>query len=327
MASATDLPTVPPGWERAPERLIRFAAPDGESCAWLAPDFGANCVGYAVRRRGRWVQILHAAGPVALTAAPIRYGCPLLFPFPGHVRLARYRWAGVDHTLPSNVTERQHYVHGFAARHSWRVTHRARDGVVAEFSTLRDLPGGRRAAGYPFAIGLRLLVRLTNEALAVTLQATNEGQRAAPVGLGLHPHFALGALGGDRAAVRVFLPGEQEHILAEAIPTGEKRAVADPEVLLPPRGQRMLVARTSLGPLPLAMLAGPPGTLDIRLTAVEGCRDLLLFVPPLEPSISLEPHSCAPGAASQPEGHPDGLVALDPGATRRLAITVAVGEA
>lgn len=327
MASATDLPTIPPGWERAPERLIRFAAPDGASCAWLAPEFGANCVGYAVRRRGRWVQILHAAGPVALAAAPIRYGCPLLFPFPGHVRRARYRWAGVDHTLPSNVPERPHYAHGFAARHSWRVTRCGPDGAVAEFSTLRDLPGGRRAAGYPFTIGLTLVVQLTNEALAVTLQATNEGQTAAPVGLGLHPHFAVSALGGDRAGVRVFLPGEQEHILAEAIPTGEKRAVVDPEVLLPPRGQRMLVARTALGPLPLAMLIGPPGSLDIRLTAVEGCRDLLLFVPPLEPSLSLEPHSCAPGAASQPEGHPDGLAALAPGATRRLAITVAVGEA
>ena len=315
-------PISPPGWEGAAGELVRIDAPGGAAIAWFAPAFGGNCVGYAVRHRDRWVQLLHAAGPTLLRAAPIRYGCPILFPFPGHVRDARYRWAGCDYRLPSHSPERPQYAHGFAARHAWRVARVDPDTATAVFSTLTDLPGGPREAGYPFAITVALRVAVTDDALTLTLTATNVGGEVAPVGLGFHPHFSLAALGGERGAVRVALPGALEHLLAAAIPTGAKRAVIDREIAPPPRGERLLVARTALGERPRATITGRPGAPRIWLSADEGCRDFLLFVPPEEPSIALEPHSCAPGAASQPEGHPDGLIGIAPGATLRLTTQI-----
>lgn len=319
---ATNEPLAPPGWEGATGELVRIGTPGGEAIAWFAPAFGGNCVGYAVRHGAGWVQLLHAAGPTLLRAAPIRYGCPILFPFPGHVRHARYRWAGRDYRLPSHSPQRAQYAHGFAARQAWRVTRAERDTVSAEFSTLADLPGGPQGAGYPFAVTVTLHVAVTSDALVLALAATNVGRELAPVGLGFHPHFSLTALGGAREAVRVALPGAREHVLEAAIPTGERRAVIAPQVVPPPRGERLLVARTALGARPSATISGRSGAPQIRLTAEEGCRDFLLFVPPEEPSVALEPHSCAPGAASQPEEHPDGLVGLEPGATLRLAIRI-----
>jgi galactose mutarotase-like enzyme len=53
----------------------------------------------------------------------------------------------------------------------------------------------------------------------------------------------------------------------------------------------------------------------VTLTLDAGYRDLLLFAPPIQESISLEPQTHMPGGASLPEGHPDGLVGLAPGAT------------
>jgi len=87
-----------------------------------------------------------------------------------------------------------------------------------------------------------------------------------------------------------------------------------------------LVARTDLGERAHATLSGPPGSARITLSLDGGCRDILLFVPDKQPSISLEPHSVAPGAASQPPGARDGLVGLRPQATTRVGMTISVGD-
>jgi aldose 1-epimerase len=318
-------PRTPPGWEQDAGRLVRFADPNGEAVAWIAPEFGGNCIGYAVRRAAGWQQILHSTGPEALRAAPTWFGLPILFPFPGHVRESRYHWAGVEHQLPPNVAGRHHYVHGFAQAHPWRVERSGEGSVIAEFSTLTELPD-RAAAGYPFAVSLRLTLQLTGGRLLVRLVATNEGNEEAPVGLGLHPYFALDALGGNRAAVQAWLPGRAEHKLDAAIPTGERVAVEAGALTLSPPGQTFMVARTDLEERTVAALAGPPGSARITLSLDEGCRDLLLFAPDQQPSISLEPHSVAPGAASQPPGSPDGLVGLQPQATTSLAVTISIGD-
>lgn len=322
MGRAGTIPPTPPGWEDAPQRLVRLVDPSGEAAAWVVGDLGANCIAYAVRRPDGWVQVLDPGTPGALAGRPTRFGCPVLFPFPGHARGARYRWGGVERALPPNGAGSGDYTHGFAPRLPWRVEGASPDAIACEFLTTRDLPGGTEAAGYPFAVRLRLAVRLADRALTIALTATNEDTRAAPLGLGLHPYIAIAALGGVRAAVRAELPGHAEHRLAGPIPTGERLAVAGREVGLPPLGETLLVPRTDLGPRPEAILRGQADGPRVRLACIEGVRDLLLFAPPTENSVSLEPLATAPGAASQPEGHPDGLLALAPGATHRLIVTI-----
>lgn len=322
----TNPPIAPPGWEGAADRLHRLTARSGEAVAWVVNEPGLNCIGYAVRQTEGWVQILDPGSPQAVAERPTRFGCPVLFPFPGQVRGARYRWGGIAHNLRPNVPAQSGYGHGFAAHLPWQIEQVAADNIAATFLTTRDLPGGERAAGYPFAVQLRLSLHLSEQGLVITLTATNEGTTVAPVGLGLHPYFAIGALGGDRANVRVDLPGQYEHFLADGVPTGERRAVEYPQVLLPPLGEMLHVPRTDLVPNATATLQGQGCARQLHLACIEGVRDMLLFAPPTENSVSVEPLSTAPGSASQQEGHPDGLVGLAPRATRRLAVTIAITD-
>ena len=322
----TDAPVAPPGWAGAAGRLHRLTARSGEAVAWVVNEPGLNCVGYAVRQADGWVQILDPGTPQALAERPTRFGCPVLFPFPGQVRGARYRWGGVERTLRPNVPTQPGYGHGFVAHLPWRIERVAAERIEATFLTARDLPGGGRAAGYPFIVRLHLALHLGEQGLVITLTATNEGATAAPVGLGLHPYFAIDALGGDRAKVRVALPGRHEHRLADGVPTGERRAVGVPHVRLPALGQLLHVPRTDLGPGATATLQGQACATRIHLVCIEGVRDMLLFAPSTENSVSVEPLSAAPGAASQPEGHPDGLRGLAPGATSRLAVAIAAAR-
>lgn len=318
-----DLPVAPPGWETEAARLVRIIAPERQAAAWLAPAYGANCIGYAVRRPAGWVQVFAVEPPQLLMARPTRSGCAVLFPFPGHVRGARYLWDGVAYALPPNTAGLQHYTHGFAQFHPWWVTRTTASAVEAEFSAQALLDG--QPIGYPFAVRLHLSMSVSGTSLIMVLTATNTGTRSAPVGLGLHPYFSPELFGGDRAALRVSLPGSLEHVLDESIPTGARQAVVNREVAPPPNGQSQLIARTNLGAHPVAFIRSPHSSSHISLAAF-GCRDLLFYAPDDRPSIALEPHSCAPGAASQPEGHPDGLVGLAAGATMQLTMRMLVEE-
>ncbi|MGI8856339.1 MAG: aldose 1-epimerase [Thermomicrobiales bacterium] len=316
-----DSPRTPPGWEAFAGTLIRLADADARALAWLAPEYGANCVAFMVRDGDAWVSVLHNDGPAALAERPSRFGCAILFPFPGHMMDFRYHWQGKALTIPRRGSTAPSFTHGFAHTHPWQVTAVAPDRATATFSTADALTPDQRA-GFPFAIRLTQTVAIAHGRLRISLSATNEGAGVAPIGIGLHPYFAVAALGGERARVRVEIPGRAEHIQAGYVPTGEKRPVTSARVIAPPMGETANVARTDLGADARATLADPPGAPMVEFGFIEGVRDVVLFAPADQPSISVEPQTCAPGAASQPEGHPDGLMPLAAGATRTMTVEI-----
>jgi aldose 1-epimerase len=318
-----DSPRTPPGWDADSGALIRLASADGRALAWLAPEYGANCVAFMVRAGDAWLSVLHDDGPAALASRPSRFGCAVLFPFPGHMMDFRYHWQGKTRTIPRRGSTAPSFTHGFAHTHPWQVADVAPDRAVALFSTADALAPDQRA-GYPFDVCLSQTVSLAGDTLRISLVATNEGVDAAPVGVGLHPYFAVSALGGDRTRVRVEIPGQEEHIQQRSVPTGEKRPVVSPLVAVPPLGETANVARTDMPPGSRATLSDPTGARTLALTFIDGVRDVVYFAPAEQPSISIEPHTCAPGAASQPEGDPDGLVPLAPGATRTMTVAIAL---
>ncbi len=318
-----EIPETPPGWETYGNALIRLADPDGGAAAWIAPGYGANCVAFMVHAADDWMNLLHNDGPQALAERPSRYGCPVLFPFPGHMRDFRYAWRGETLIIPRRSSAAPSFTHGFAHTHAWRMTDVAPNRVTMSFSTSDDLAPDERT-GYPFAVHLTQTMTLAGNTLRIELHATNEGARPAPVGLGLHPYFAVAALGGDRAQVQVNIPGRLErHLRTPADPASEKRPVTIPTVTAPPMGETALIARTALDRHARATLNGPSGDWAIALTFIEGVRDVVYFVPPDQPSLSVEPRSCASSATSRPEGDPDGLVPLAPGAS--IAMIVEIG--
>lgn len=317
-----DAPSAPMGWETSRAELIQLGGSHSGAVVWVAPAYGGNCIGYAVRLRGSWAPVFHSTGPRELREQPTRFGCPILFPFPGVLPDARYEWEGVTRLLPPNGPAGGSHAHGFAHTHPWRTVDANEKSALLEFSTATDLDGQERDA-YPFAVRLRLLIALDGAALVLRLTATNDGDRTAPVGLGLHPYFDPDLFGGDRVAVRADLPGRTAHLMSP-FPTGVRVARSSGSVPVPAVGEHCLVGHTDLGDCPVAALVGPHGTARVQLSLDAGFRDLLLFAAAEQPSVALEPLSCTHSAASWPPGHRDGLPGLPPGerleATARITV-------
>ena len=319
-----DAAPLPFGWIGDERRLVRLDAPDGSSVAWIAPSMGANVVGYAVRGRSGWRHVLFSQGAEQLAQLPSRFGVPILFPFPGHMRRGEYTWQGTTHRVPLANPNAASFTHGFAHQHPWRLEKTGAATARGDFSTDSDLSPAERE-GYPFDVALVLDVSLETGALVVTLTAENQSPIEAPVAFGLHPYFGPEILGEDRTRVKVTLPGRAERLLTQnpPVPTGERRGPYG-SVQVVPLGQTMLASRTDFDDdNRTAVLEAADGA-RIILDMDAGYGDVLLFAPDMHNALSLEPHTHAPGAASMPADSPDALQPLELGATLRAAATIRV---
>lgn len=130
--------------------------PLGRAIAWLAPGFGAACIGYAVRQgddeHGPWRQIFRSGEPRTLHDTPLCYGCALLGPTPNDPKAAK--------------------------RAHWRFVER--DPTAAVCAAQCD------------TVQLALSARLDDDALHLTLLATNGGASERALELGLRFCFAEG---------------------------------------------------------------------------------------------------------------------------------------
>jgi len=328
---ALGIPDNPPGWEDAAETLHRIVSQDGDAVAWICPELGGNTIAYAVRAGGRWIQVFDIGTPAALRETPSRYGLPILFPFPGGMRGGTYQWAGREYRVPPTYPGGSDVViHGFAHIRPWQFWEHGGHRALLVFSTPESLDPDR-AASYPFQVRLTHEISLGPDGLTSTLVAENQGTEAAPLAFGLHPYFGADVLGEDRSLTQVELPGASVRSrTAEPNPmmTGGKEPAPPGPVAVVPPGDTMIASRTDFGPAPavarivnLPAIGGQDGW-TVEVSMDEGYRDLLLFAPPTQPSISIEPQSHMPGGASLPEGHAEGLVGLEPGATLRATATI-----
>lgn len=300
-------PSSPPGWEHI--NLCRLCDPAGGSVAWIYPEIGGNTIAFALWIDQQWRHLLFIESPHALRARPTRYGCPVLFPFPGYVRNARYHWCGSTRTLPINGPDGRSHVHGFAHDRAWRVIDTGDDSAALELATSRDLTSVERNA-YPFDIVLRQGVTLSNRVLTISLVATNKGHDAAPVGLGLHPYVDPAILNDPRLDLVARLPGTSQRILDGSVPTGELQAVPSNTWTL--RGlEEPLICLTDLGARASASLHGADGR-SVHCALDEGWTDIVLYAPPDQPSVALEPLTCALSAASLNPGSPYSIPPLAP---------------
>jgi hypothetical protein len=110
--------------------------------------------------------------------------------------------------------------------------------------------------------------------------------------------------------------------------TADREPAPPGPISIVPQGDRMGVNRTDFETLPavarvidLPPIDGRAGW-AIEVAMEEGYGDTLLFAPPIQTSISIEPYSHMPGNASLPEGHPDGLEGLTPGQRRTARATI-----
>ncbi|MFN8523173.1 MAG: aldose 1-epimerase [Chloroflexota bacterium] len=312
-------PPPPYGWEDCLSELIRIQDAAGTAVAWVAPRFGANAVGFAVKDGSEWLHILHSEGPTRLVELPSRFGFPILFPHVGQVRDGRYAWHGQQYQLPPSFPGFPNFMHGFGHTRAWRATRVAPNRMRATLSTAVDLQPAERA-GYPFDVEAELDIELVDGALRATLVATNVGSTDAPVNIGFHPYFDPAVFGVDRTDVRVAVPGPLERAVGGG--DGQTRPAPSEPIVPGPLGDRWLWARAGLKDGDIATLSSPSSRRRVVLEMGGAVQDLLVFCPDTSPSISIEPLAAVPGGFSRPEGDPSGPISVPPGGKRRLTTTV-----
>jgi aldose 1-epimerase len=139
----------------------------------------------------------------------------VLFPWPNRVRDGRWSQRGIEHHLPVNEPELGNASHGLVRGVTFRV-----DAVGPSAVTISTAVPPQ--PGYPFDVGLSLTYQLTDNGLEVHTSVTNDGNRPAPVCLGMHPYLRVGDVPTDELTVRVdagtYLPVDKQ-----LIPTAERR--------------------------------------------------------------------------------------------------------
>ena len=109
-------------------------------------------------------------------------GCYPLVPFSNRIGHARLQWEGTDHPLVRNNGDEPHAIHGIGWQRPWTVLEQ--EGAMAMLAYAH-----RGDAHWPFAFDCSHTLRLSPDALELTLALTNQADRPAPAGLGWHPWF------------------------------------------------------------------------------------------------------------------------------------------
>lgn len=124
----------------------------------------------------------------------------VLIPFPGRVRDGRYSFDGRQFELECNDKEGPNAIHGFVRSLPWQVQDVHANKVTFEIRIDAETYAGR---GYPFSLAISVMYDLVVSGLTCTFTVKNEGQQAAPVGVGFHPYFTVGTSKIDEAEVRI----------------------------------------------------------------------------------------------------------------------------
>jgi galactose mutarotase-like enzyme len=146
-----------------------------------------------------------------------RLGAAMLVPYPNRIRgklsadgkTLTTEWQGHTITLPANnigkePTAERHAMHGLILKA------KTDDVTVEKVKDGEQVSGIIRAGDFGghwlSKTDLIITVRLTGEAVDVTISARNVGNEAEPISIAWHPYFNLPS--GDRTQVRLRVPGE-----------------------------------------------------------------------------------------------------------------------
>ena len=256
---------------------------------------------------------------------PTRSGHPILFPFPGRLREGKLSPNGKTYQLPLNDSTKQHAIHGFTPRNSWRVGSLTAKPDSASIGGLFDLQHNLPAAVglWPADFELGVTYRLFKDRLAVEATVTNRGSEPLPFGLGYHPYFRLPGVtdadvGGHVLQANVNQVWEAD---ADNLPTGAKLDLpAELDFRSPrPIGSTALdhvLTGVTPSSTEMAVLSHPKATGRLRILADAAFRELVLFTPAHRQAVAIEPYTCSADASNlSARGLNTGWQSLAPGQT------------
>ncbi len=308
--------------------------------ATIVAGLGANCVAWSVTHQGQRVEVLETP-PSAddLRTRRFRGGIPVLWPFPGRVREARYNFDGHEYHLPRTDKGGVHHIHGVVVQAPWRVAQSGPTEAGAQVALTigpQDLNEDMRL-GYPFAFALTLRFTLTDNSLTLDTQVDNlEKGQDLPFGYGLHPYFRAPLLPSattpDRTACPILIPAATRWPTVDGLPTAEPQLLASEEdfqqwrPLGPQHFDHMYGGATYQGDWTTAGYRDPGAGLEVRVQADHAFREWVLFTQPNRPSVCIEPYTCPPNAINlDAEGIFDnGLIRLAAGTSWHSRVVLEV---
>lgn len=300
------------------------------SRATIIPTLGANCIAWSVQHNGASLEILETPPSAEdVRSRKFRSGVPVLWPFPGRVRNARYNFEGEEHSLARTDKSGLHHIHGLVNMAVWRVTWTGstENGARAILSIGPQDISEELTEGFPFDFELNLTFTLQGNKLTYDFAVSSkEVTRRFPFGYGLHPYFraplAVSAAVPDRSACEVLIPAAKIWPIEEGIPNDKPEPVPaelDFQNWRPLGTQHydnIFTGVTYDGDLTVAGYRDGGVGLEVRLIADAVHREWVLFTQPNRPSLCIEPYTCPPNAVNFKEEnlYNAGLVVLEPGA-------------
>jgi aldose 1-epimerase len=263
---------------------------------------------------------------------PSGSGIPLLFPFPGRIGNARYRFEGKEYSLqPADAFGNA--IHGFVYTRPWRVVERSGSRVVGEFHASVD--DASILEHWPADFRIRVSYEVRGRELVSDIRYENTGNGPLPCGFGTHAYFRLPvAEGGDSADTVVTAPVTALWKLERMIPTGEKQPVPVDQPLATGLllGEHKFdtcftgLARNENG-LVRTQLRDPGSGRVLAQTFDASFTQCVIYTPPHREAICLEPYTCVPDAIRlAAEGHETGLQILQHGQMRQTTVRIEVSE-
>src|ERR1700678_1866322 len=268
--------------------------------AVIVPGAGCQCLSY---RAGTLEVIAGPANVDAWREHTHRGGIPILFPWPSRVAGARFRFEGREYRLPVNDPAHGNAIHGFACERAFRVTRRGPYFVTAILDSA-EYPDLNAIWPWPFTLEIDYEV---GNGLRLKARVTNTGDSVMPFGFGAHPYFhAPLNPKGARDAMMIQLDANARWLLdARLVPTGEMEPLAGKYDLRAPRPLgndtyddvfRMAQISKDDASAPRARLIDPSLKIAIEIRADAAFGDFVVFAPPDNPVVALEPYTCAPDA-------------------------------
>lgn len=294
-------------------------------------ELGFNCFSFQAPAGDGLVEVLDAEPDFATQGGRASgNGIPILFPFPNRIRGGSFQWAGRDYQI-SGLDAVGNAIHGFVLDRPWRVIDSGQSFVEGEFQLSQD--AADRLESWPADFIIRVRYDVKGAALACRFHIENPSAEPLPWGLGTHPYFRMPlSEESELSHCLIQAPASERWNLIDCLPTGEKSPVEGPTDLND--GQRLGETRlddvlTSISHennhIESIAMDSQRG-LQIRQTTDPVFRELVVYTPPHDRSVCLEPYTCVTDAINLDQsGRESGWRTLPPGETFQTWINIELG--
>lgn len=313
--------------------IVEITDPETGSRARVLVSLGFNCFSWRpVLEDGPREMLWADAGFEAGDKRPSSSGIPLLFPFPGRIGGAAYRFGGRDYQLePGDVFGNA--IHGFVFNRPWRVIEQSDARVVGEFQASVD--DAAILERWPADFRIRVSYEVRGRELVSEIRYENTDDGPLPCGFATHAYFRLPlAAGGSAADTILTVPVDKLWELERMVPTG--RIVPVPADKQLANGLRLgdhqfdtlfTNVRPDADGLVRTRLVDPTSGRALTQTLDAGFTQFVVYTPGHREAICIEPHTCVPNAIQlAAAGHETGLQVLQPGEQCQTTVSLGVSH-